>query len=120
MSAFILTDLHFSTIAIYIKHVSKDYIDIQELANKLMAINIGSVNFRYNEKTKKSKCKIINTFQDIKYSKSDIIKLINCWDYQSCENQSSLDYIIMNNYLFSHFTEDEIMQSNKDSTIWSI
>lgn len=52
MSAFILSDRHISTIAIYINSLN-DLIDTQELANKLKSINIDSVDYRYDEKTRK-------------------------------------------------------------------
>ena len=91
MSAFILSDLHFSTIAIYIHHLN-DNIDIQELANKLKSINIDSVDYRYGEKTRKSKCKIIDNYNNVRYTKYDIIRLIQCWDYQACEKPDNFEY----------------------------
>ena len=119
MSAFILSDLHLSTIARYIKNYSQFNIDHEELANKLKRINIASVNYRYNEKTKNSKCKFIIN-DTVKYTGSDIIRLIQCWSYQSCEDDNNLDYIIMYGFLLQHFTEGQILLSENDSTIWSI
>lgn len=81
MSAFICSDSHIATIAYYVgNHFN---IDTQELANKLKSINIESVNYRYNEKTCKSKCKLV--INSVPYSNDDVAKLIKCWDYQSCE-----------------------------------
>lgn len=119
MSAYILSDLHFSTIARYIKNYSKLEIDCEELANRLKRINTASVNHRYNEKTKNSKCKftVDNT---VKYTGSDIIRLIKCWGYQSCEDSNNLDYVIMHGFLLQHFTEGQILLSENDSTVWSI
>jgi hypothetical protein len=119
MSAYILSDLHHSTIARYINAYSELYIDCEELANRLKRINIASVNCRYNEKTKNSKCKF--TFDNVtKYTESDIIRLINCWVYQSSEDAGNLDYIIMRGFLHSHFTESQIMAAENDSIVWSI
>lgn len=119
MSAFILSDLHFSTIAIYIHHLN-DNIDIQELSNKLKSINIDSVNYRYQENSRKSKCKIINNYDNVRYTKYDIIRLIQCWGYQSCENATSLDYLMMDSFLLSFFDNTDITLSGTQSSIWSI
>lgn len=82
MSAFICSDLHIATIA---KHVS-DYfkLDCQELADKLKAINIQSVNYRYNEKTRKTKCNI-GIKSNILLTLDDVAKLIDSFNYQACE-----------------------------------
>ena len=119
MSAFILSDLHFSTIAIYIHHLN-DNIDIQQLADKLKSINIDSVNYRYKENTRKSKCKIINNFDNVKYDKYDIIRLIQCWDYQACEKEDNIDYFIMSAFLRSLFMQHELENAGLYSSLWSI
>lgn len=119
MSAYILSDLHFSTIAIYIHHLN-DNIDIQYLANKLKSINIESVNYRYQETTRKSKCKIINDFNNTRLTKYDIIRLIQCWDYQSCEKSDNLDYIMMSAFLRSFFDNQEIENASFESDKWGI
>ena len=100
MSAYIMTDIELSTIAIYINHLNNN-IDAYELANKLKAINIASVNYRYNEKTRNSKCKLINNFDSIRHNESNIVDLIKTWDYQSCENENSLEYHIMQGFLYN-------------------
>lgn len=119
MSAFILSDLHFSTIAIYIHHLN-DNVGIQELANKLKSINIDSVNYRYNENTRKSKCKIINNYEHVKYTKYDIIRLIQCWDYQSCEKADNFDYQVIKAFLYNHFIQSDVTLSGSQSNLWSI
>lgn len=116
MSAFILSDKHFTVIAYYIGNITN--INPQIIADKLKSINIDSVNFRYNEKTRKSKCKLAHTGKD--YTKSDIIRLIQCWSYQSCENGLSLDFLMMDNYLLSFFDNDEIENARNNSDIWCI
>lgn len=119
MSAFICSDLHFSTIAIYIHHLN-DNIDIQYLANKLKSINIDSINYRYNENTRKSKCKIINDFNTVRYTKYDIIRLIQCWDYQSCEKGDNQEYHIIKAFLNLYFLESDIENARFESDKWSI
>lgn len=116
MSAFILSDQHFSVIAYYIGNITD--IDPQIIANKLKSINIDSVNFRYNENTRKTKCKLAHIGAD--YTKYDIIRLIQCWSYQSCENGLSLDYVMMDKYLFSFFDNADIEKARIESDIWSI
>lgn len=119
MSAFILSDMHFSTIAIYIHHLD-DNIGIQELADKLKSINIDSVNYRYKENTRKSKCKIINNFDNTRYDKYDIIRLIACWDYQACENQDNFEYQVISRFLKLFFIESDIKSAEYHSKLWSI
>jgi hypothetical protein len=116
MSAFICTDKHFSVIAYYIGNITN--IEPQIIADKLKAINIDSVNYRYNEKTRKTKCKLMHTGDN--YSTFDIIRLIQCWSYQSCENGLSLDFLTMDAYLFSLFDNNQIELSNSQSDKWCI
>ena len=92
MSAFILTDKHFSAIALA---VMPD--NAQAFANKLKAINVESVNYRYGEKTRKTRVKLDVSAKG--YNPSIICKLIDCWDYQSCEDGGSIAYLTMKAYL---------------------
>lgn len=115
MSAFILTDKHFSTIANY-AHAMVDAIDPQALADKLKRINIESVNYRYREKTRITKCKLTVNPMPV----HDVIQLINCWDYQSCENRGNIEFHILSGYLYSFFTEEQIKASADQSKVWSI
>lgn len=119
MSAFILSDLHFSIIAYYVADNNQNIIP-QELADKLKSINIKSVNYRYKENTRITKCKLIKDYKDYNYNKYDIIKLIQCWSYQACENGLSLDYNLMDAFLLSHFENADIKAVNNYSNIWSI
>lgn len=116
MSAFVLSDKHFSVIAYYVGNITD--INPQIIADKLKRINIESVNFRYNEKTRFSKVKLQHTGDN--YTNSDIIRLIKCWSYQSCENGLSLDFLMMDAYLLSFFNALEIDNSHLNSDIWSI
>ena len=119
MSAFILSDKHFQIIADYVTFKFPN-INTQGFADKLKKINIESVNYRYNEKIRFSKVKFNNEFSYSDYDKFDIIKLIQCWSYQSCEKSSSIDYLTMDAYLLSLFDNTEIEQSRIYSKIWSI
>jgi hypothetical protein len=116
MSAFILSDKHFSVIAYYIGNINN--IDPQIIADKLKSINIESVNYRYNEKTRKIKCKLSHTGDN--YSDFDIIRLIQCWSYQSCENALSLDFLMMDAYLLSFFDDNDVQNAHHKSDKWSI
>lgn len=119
MSAFICSDLHFSTIANHLHNLNNNIV-VQELANKLKTINIDSVNYRYKENTRKSKCKIVNNWVNTKPSEYDVIRLIQCWNYQSSEKSDNLDYIVMSAFLLSHFDSDKIEQARNYSSLWSI
>lgn len=115
MSAYIVSDNHLWQIV----HGINCHPDLkQALANKLKAINIASVNFRYKENTRKTKCKFhkIEPFM----SKYDIIRLVQCWSYQSCENGNDVDFLAYGAYLLSHFTRQQIDAAKEHSKIWSI
>ena len=95
MSAFLCSDYHIATMAQYIASLHGS-IDAQLLANKLKRINIHSVNYRYNEKSRALKCKMDKIME---ISAHDFTRLYNCWDYQSCENQLDINYQIMRGFL---------------------
>lgn len=127
MSSFILTDRHIFTVAkfcIVSTPSGSTSPNVNELANRLKAINIDSVNYRYDEKTRKTKCSS-KEFNEINpqslLNKYGMLRLIQCWAYQSCENDSSLDYIIMKAYLFSFFTTHDVEEAAKNNSLaWSL
>lgn len=127
MSAYVLSDKHIFTIAKFcVLATPKGYTapDVIELANILKGINIDSVNYRYNEKTRKTKCNP-KEFEEVNPSnlsnKYKMIRLIKCWDYQACENNSNINYIITRGYLFSFFTTEEEEEAEKQNhLVWSI
>lgn len=117
MSAFICSDFHIATIA----HHVGGFLDFepeatQSFADKLKAINISSVNHRYNEKTRKTKC---NTKEHMNLKNThDIAGLISCWIYQSCEDRTNIDFIAYKIMLESYI---DVNKLNPDLTnIWSI
>jgi hypothetical protein len=91
MSAFICSDMHISTIAHFIAPANA-----QNLANKLKEINIKSVNYRYGEKSRITKCKF-NPKLDV--NNYDISKLIESWIYQCCEDDSNIEFHAFTAYL---------------------
>ena len=117
MSAFICSDLHIATIA---KNIGMffEYTDemTQGLANRLKAINVASVNFRYAEKTKKTRCNVKVWREDLNLN--DVAKLIDCWHYQSCENPEDVDFLIMTGFLY-WFINQSCADGSK-SMIWSV
>lgn len=120
MSAFILSDKHFQVIAQYITENKIQCMNAQDLANRMKKINIESVDYRYNEKTRFSKVKFSDSIHASEYSKYDIIRLIECWNYQSCENEFNTEYWIMAGFLFSFFTNEEKEKAKLESKLWSI
>lgn len=85
MSAFICSDEHIATIAVrYAELIDGRQLDAQEIANQLLAINIASVNYRYDEDTKVEPCDL-DACTNADLSFSDLIALCECLDYQSCE-----------------------------------
>lgn len=95
MSAFLCTDYHIATMAKYIASLHGS-IDAQLLANKLKKINIDSVSYRYNEKSRAVRCKMDNIME---IGANDFAVLFSCWDYQACENPANIDYQIMRGFL---------------------
>jgi hypothetical protein len=89
MSAYILTDSQLSTLASLIAPAGK----VQMFADKLKRINIQSVNHRYNEKTRIAKC-TVSLPDDL-----DFEAVSSNWNYQSCEDDSSIDYHVMSLYI---------------------
>lgn len=118
MSAFILSDKHFQIIAQYV--ANNTGLEAQVIADKLKRINVESVNYRYGEKTRVSKVKFDSSFDINTYPKFDVIQLIKCWSYQSCQKSDSLDYFMMHRYLLSFFNPDDINLSGSQSSLWSI
>lgn len=113
MSALILSDHHFSIIA---NVVADKATDIQAVADKLKAINIDSVNYRYDEKTRKTKVRLVDV-SGHNFNSADLYSLIDCWKYQSCEG-NLLDYRIMSAYLNERCKVAHIVKG--DSIEWAI
>lgn len=121
MSAFIISDLHAFTIAEFIaqridqRRLNRDQL-AQNIANSLKRVNIESVNFRYAEKTPRTKCKPqAVTITD----PATVYRLARCWIYQACENQNSADFHALTALIESSFTQDEKRQSD-NVEIWTI
>ena len=117
MSAFICSDKHIATIAYNIgSFCDMGESEVQVLANKLKHINIASVNYRYNEKTRKAKCNI-DARMTIE-NRHDIAGLIGCWIYQSCEDACNIDYHAYK-ALLENYVEFNKLNSN-NSSVWSV
>lgn len=117
MSAFICSDFHIMAVSLVVaKHFK---IEAQDLADKLKAINIDSVNYRYNEKTPKRKCKVNGTISYV-FTARDIANLINCLDYQMCDKNTT-DYMAYS-YLLLRWVEENSADIEKcaGSNLWSI
>lgn len=112
MSAFVCSDFHIATMAKYIAALHGS-INAQELANKLKAINIASVNYRYDDTIRKSKCSIKKTKE---ITANDFAALFSCWNYQSCEGKL-LDYVIMHGFLRPYADKGN---ANYSSVEWGI
>jgi len=124
MSAFICSDLHQFVVADFIvTNVIRETENPQQLtldlANKLKRINVDSVSYRYGEKTKVFKVKLLSAdyLTAASLSLHDKAKLAKSWIYQSCED-SSLDY-----FAYSALIEQVIKASKANpemGTFWSI
>lgn len=117
MSAFICSDFHIMAVSLVVGMHFK--IEAQALADKLKATNIDSVDYRYNEKTPKRKCKVNGTIGQV-FTARDISNLINCLDYQMCE-KTTIDYLAYSSLLFRWVEENaaDIVKC-EDSNLWSI
>ena len=127
MSAFIVTDKHITTLAkAYVRFIVLDgrrtpeQNEVMPIAKTLLAANIKSVNARYNESTKMTK---IDADVDYHYTPIQLIKLIHCLDYQSCEYtgwENSKDKKMLNKlelYLFNAMINDN---KDYDAGEWTI
>lgn len=84
MSAFICSDEHIATIVVrYGELIGACSADVQYMADQLAAINVMSVNHRYNEDTKIEPCSLDEVRPDLSFA--DLISMCECLDYQSCE-----------------------------------
>jgi hypothetical protein len=83
MSAFICSDRHIATIAVRYAELT-EHTDPQDVADQLKAINIISVNYRYQRETPVSPCRL-DAVAAPAYQFPDLVALCDCLDYQSCE-----------------------------------
>ena len=116
MSAFICSDLHIQTIAVYAERMG-DHLKAQAIADILKKENIKSVNYRYNEKTRFTKTKF--TTDNLVYCNSaDVFQLVSCLMYQSCEHpeyDGSPAQIIA-----AMIKEHAAQRMHHQSSVWSI
>ena len=81
MSAYICSKQHISTVANeYVKIFGGDVV---EIANTLYAANNKSVNYRYDEKHRITRFKVVEETKSV--NEIELYKLVGCIDYQSCE-----------------------------------
>ena len=90
MSAFIVSNTHAMAVAAsYVHNVELNnrrqptQPEVVDVAKIIMKANIASVNYRYNEKTRMTAFN--KTPFDLSLSDTQILKLIDCIDYQSGE-----------------------------------
>lgn len=101
MSAFLCSDYHIATMAKYIVNHEESAIDFQALANKIKHINIAAVDYRYDTKTRATRCNIKEYKKGL--TVHDFTVLFTCWDYQACEG-NLLNYLILRAYLAKYAT----------------
>lgn len=85
MSAFLCSDKHFAVVA---KALFTNGTAAQQFADALKRENLKSVNHRYHLKTRFHSVNLDSaTAADVaQYYGSDIVVLLECIDYQSCEH----------------------------------
>jgi hypothetical protein len=118
MSAYICSDKQFATIA---KALFSSPTHQQHFANHLKKENIKSVNHRYNENTRFRKVNLdAATPEEVaRYMGHDILRLLDCVDYQSCEDYTNYDdtyYNLAKRLLQAQGADSEKAQHN----LWSI
>ncbi|MBK7464275.1 MAG: hypothetical protein IPP59_02380 [Betaproteobacteria bacterium] len=82
MSAYICSDRHIATIATYYVSLLGAG-DAQEIADALLACNIASVNYYYDQATPIKPCCLDAVAPELSFP--DLVALCECLDYQSCE-----------------------------------
>jgi len=117
MSAYICSDKQFAVIA---KAMFAEPRNQQTFANHLKRENIKSVNYRYKETTRFTKVNLnAATQEEVNgYFGHDILKLLYCVDYQSCEHPDYDDtqYKLVARLLQAQGADSEQSQPN----LWSI
>lgn len=84
MSAYICTDFHVATIATAYARMVGTPEKTQAIADTLLATNIASVNYLYNEANTTHRCDITAHDADSR-TPAELIAAVDCWMYQSCE-----------------------------------
>lgn len=112
MSAFICTDRHIATIA---AALFADKRQAQDAANHFKRENIRSVNHRYQEKTRVTKCDMSQANLG-PYTGHDIAAMLNCLDYQSCEHPDR-DLLVIN--LCARILDHQGAKASQ-SSVWAI
>jgi hypothetical protein len=113
MSAFICTDRHIATIA---TALFADKRQAQAAANHFKRENIRSVNYRYKERTRATKCDMAQAADLNKFTGHDIAAMLNCLDYQSCEHPDR-DLLVIN--LCARILDHQGAKASQ-SKIWAI
>ena len=89
MNAFLVSEKHVLTIAKeYVRRVDMDEGDIARIlyiAKLLWSANVKSVNYQYDRSNRRGKINIANLDLAAKFTETELLKLVNCLDYQSCE-----------------------------------
>lgn len=84
MSAFIVSEKHVKTIAHYYNQLIDQNSSIDNITKILWSENVKSVNYRYNEKSRRPK--LNNNVKPLtNINNIQLLKLIHCLQYQSCE-----------------------------------
>ncbi len=82
MSAYVCSKQHIQTIAAAYAEMFTD--DTLRVLNILHKENVKSVNYRYDQTTKLTSFRKVDTIKPV--SKMQLFKLIECLNYQSCEH----------------------------------
>lgn len=123
MSAYICSDLQFKVIASFASEAMRA--SFLTVANELKRENIKSVNYRYNEKTRFVKftekdCQGLEFIG--RYSYADVVALIECVKYQSCEHkewEQSTAFTLCN--MIAAYAEEKRKRLGMEtSDLWSI
>lgn len=111
MSAFICSDRHVATIAIF---AAEGNLTIaQDVANILKRDNIRSVNYRYKKRNRIKPCDISDYWKEV--TPSDIVALCNSLEYQSAHRPDYKGGMLgtIRNFAFR-------IADGKVSDLWSI
>lgn len=118
MSAFICSDKHFAVVA---KALFAHPTAAQQFADALKRENIKSFNRRYNEKNRFRKVDLdAATYDDVnQYDGHDIMCLLACIDYQSCEHRdyNNTHFLLAERLLHA---QGNRCSSSKKENLWAI
>jgi hypothetical protein len=86
MSAWVVSKKHIDVMVTELANQRRPDVDLNDVGQLLWAQNVKSVNYRYNETDTAETYHFEDQLFDYDRNPVVIIKAVQCWQYQSCED----------------------------------